>query len=96
MSAPHNMPLADVVFISEFAAFCRTKGDERYCASDTFNCAVAQYGYVGALHPDVPQVPKAAFDAAVYGETGDGSGTFSALADRLEALISDSPSVRVL
>lgn len=39
----HRLPVADIQFISDFAAFCRMKGDEGfdYCAPDC--CALAQF-----------------------------------------------------
>ena len=89
----HRIPIADIAFLSEFAAFARAKGEEEYCASDVNACALAQFGYVGSLSSKLPQVPEAAFNAAVYGETGDGSGTFNQLADRLDALLADVPVV---
>lgn len=39
----HRLPLQDIQFIAEFAAFCRTKGDERYSFGDNFNCALSQF-----------------------------------------------------
>jgi hypothetical protein len=83
----HRLPLADIQFISDFAAFARAKGDEGYNPAIANACALAQFGYLAA-GPDT--VPRAAFRAA----TNFGlEYTFSALADRLEALIAGAPVV---
>lgn len=88
-----RFPLADIQFIADFAAFCRSKGDEEYNPEDAETCALAQFGYggVSVFDCDDRGVPKIAYMAAVhaYGEPY----TFSALADRLEALIADAPVV---
>ncbi len=38
-----RLPLADYQFISDFAAFCRTKGDEGYNYVDCEHCALGQF-----------------------------------------------------
>jgi hypothetical protein len=87
-----RQPLADIQFIADFAAFCRSKGDETYNSIDSDVCALAQFGYPrvsddnnGRLND--PRVPERAYEAVFH------QGTFSALADRLEALIADAPVV---
>lgn len=97
----HRLPLADIQFIADFAAFCRTKGDEEYNPGRVAECALAQFG-----HPRVASawdlreagIPVAAYTQAVGYDHDGGPGhcgpyTFSALADRLEALIADAPAV---
>lgn len=103
MSAPLDMPLSDAVFIAEFAAFCRGKGDEAYDYDCSVNCAVAQFvrdtgrsngdaiGHIWYYdqHGKSQAIPCGVSPAAdAYPQT------FSALADRLEALIADRPAVR--
>jgi hypothetical protein len=84
----HRLPIADIKFIADFAAFCRTKGDEGYDPTLPNACALAQFGYPCAIPSSVP---AGVFRAA----TRLGSAyTFSALADRLERLITDAPVVR--
>jgi hypothetical protein len=105
----HRLPLADIRFISDFAAFCRTKGDETYNYSDNWNCACAQFliasgrakspcvGGIGyarwldeAASDSARDFPAGMAEALYNRDTGH---TFSALADRLEALIVDAPGV---
>jgi acyl dehydratase len=89
----HRLPIADIAFIADFAAFCRTKGDEAYDFCDSDACALAQFGFpgVGRIACRRLGIPEAAFDAA--NPIVSSVGTFSALADRLEALIADAPVV---
>lgn len=89
----HRLPLADIQFISDFAAFCRTKGDERYYFTAPSRCAVAQFGfpalYMSGCDDDgVQRVPSSVMEAASFQ-----TWTFSALATRLEALLTDAPVV---
>lgn len=100
MTKPTTMPLSDAVFIQEFAAFCRTKGDEEYEACSPSVCALAQFGHPGVIIGGSLKgyfdragvaVPSGAYEAAVHYEPH----TFSALADRLEALLADAPIVQV-
>lgn len=98
----HVLPLADILFIADFAAFCRTKGNEEYDYFSTRTCAVAQFvretglcdnPCVGGWHwrdtatEEIHRFPKG-FDAEC-----EEPYIFSALADRLEALIADAPLV---
>lgn len=85
-----RLPVADIKFIADFAAFCRTKGDEEYGRCDADSCALAQFGHPGVQHNELRGVPEVAFSAALAGPF---PSTFSALADRLEALIVDAPMV---
>lgn len=89
-SVSHRLPLADIRFIADFAAFCRGKGDWEYCATDPFECALARYGFrdVHSFNARELGVPVEAFHQAIFEPH-----TFSALADRLEALIADAPMV---
>lgn len=98
-----HRPLADIKFIADFAVFCRGKGDERYDYDDSVGCAVWQFlndtgrsngeaignlFYInqhGKRMCRIPQGVSRAADSHPY--------TFSALADRLEALIADAPVV---
>jgi hypothetical protein len=89
----HTLPLADIQFIADFAAFARSKGDGGYEEADGAVCALAQFGYVHIVDSgDCARqgVPWAAYHAAAL---CPGPYTFSALADRLEALIADAPVV---
>lgn len=105
MSAHPKLPLADVIFIQDFAAFCRTKGDEAYNYCRPHSCALAQFVDASGL-ADASGLPlcrrmEEGFDPLEDGilepalNTGgrDKDYTFSALADRLEALLVDAPVV---
>lgn len=99
-----RVPLKDLEFIRDFAAFCRTKGDESYNYTDRCGCACAQFlqasgradepdvepdqwfGNDGLWHP-MPYV----VDNMGGGVLANEPRTFSALADRLEALLVDAP-----
>lgn len=89
----HRLPVADIQFIADFAAFARSKGDEAYDYLDPdVGCALAQFG-----HPGVDFIDGANTDGipeAVDGAAVSYPWTFSALASRLEALIADAPMVR--
>ena len=89
-----HLPVEDIAFIAEFATFCRAKGDATYFWAFPNACALAQFGYPEA--DDDPKVPPSAYRAAVI-QTGpsDVPESFSALADRLEALIADAPKVEL-
>lgn len=100
----HRMPLNEIDFISRFAAFCRTKGDERYDYTDPFGCALAQFvdetGRTDAESLPFCERMKVGFDPiedsvleVALNSGKDGGYNFSALADRLEALIVDAPVV---
>lgn len=39
----HRLPLKDIKFIADFAAFCRTKGDEAYDYVEPQECACCQF-----------------------------------------------------
>ena len=82
----HRLPVADIQFISDFAVFARSKGDERYDYADTQNGVGGTFwddGY-GNFH-DFPDGMPGALRLEPH--------TFSALADRLEALIADASQV---
>lgn len=91
----HKLPLKDYAFISDFAAFARARGDEKYGFHDPSNCAVAQFGYpdiysTGHDTDGVQRVPVSVMDAAC-----GHPWTWPALADRLEALLLDAPVVSI-
>lgn len=98
----HHRPLADIDFITKFAAFCRTKGDEAYDYYDINNCAVAQFVKASGLCSNV-EVGGFYWHDLITGEKHELPENFvaeceepyifSALADRLEALIADAPLV---
>lgn len=93
----HRLPLSDIQFISDFAAFARSKGDEAYDGLMPSQCALAQFGYPGVVadaHKRATdraerKIPYSAYAAAAL----HGGYTFSALADRLEVLLVDAPIV---
>lgn len=112
----HRLPVADIQFISDFAAFCRTKGDEGYDYSNAHNCALSQFlrasgraiepscstrGWHDEACPGVGRhpIPDGIDNSGIWGDgrtvlrAKAGPSTFSALADRLEALIADVPEV---
>lgn len=86
----HRQPVQDIAFIASFAAFCRTKGEADYNCLDPYACALAQFGYPGRCAGG-RGVPERAFKASAT--PGAEPQTFSALADRLEALIAHAPAV---
>lgn len=85
-----HMPPKDIEFIASFAAFCRTKGDEDYNPCDANVCALAQFGHPGVPYSECERfgIPRDAMNAAL-----SEPWVFSALADRLEALLVDAPVV---
>jgi hypothetical protein len=94
----HRLPLADYQFIADFAAFARSKGDGAYEAGDSEICALAQFGHPNVIvwsgeevdeDGEPSLVPFSAYEAVVRDDSG--GYTFSALADRLEALLADAP-----
>lgn len=106
-----HYPVKDIEFIADFAAFCRSKGDEvfDYCEPDC--CALAQFLSTSgrAQKPSVggyaiwtddaerggksQRAPDGVHEALLSVLDHKDCGTFSALADRLEALIADAPVV---
>lgn len=94
-----RLPLADIQFISEFAAFCRGKV-AGYNFEDLDNCAIAQFGKSGGVIPESICVVKPwgsyhlDCNTPIAGAIAREPKTFSALADRLESLIADAPMVR--
>ena len=109
MTAPLHLPLADILFISEFSAFCRTKGDEAYRFTSPGHCALAQFlketgratdpsvgpdDWCDGCGPDI-SLPAGLNDALSNEsfEDCESTWTFSALADRLDALIAHAPKV---
>ena len=101
----HRLPLADIQFISEFATYARGRGDVAYNYMDNLNCAACQFlrdtgraeqpSVGGNIWRDVADaefayksMPDIDMPALCVGEWN-----FSALADRLEALIADAPVV---
>lgn len=107
----HRLPVADIQFISDFAAYARKRGAKvRYDFRDQRNCACAQFlrasgraktPWVGGFswrddHGCGHAFPSGLDDAIIgYGlmVPDKARWTFSALADRLEALIADAPEV---
>jgi hypothetical protein len=86
-----RQPLADIQFIADFAAFCRTKGDERYSYVNSELCALGQFGHPGLDCDEIIDRFGAGVESALVSDPEN----FSALADRLEALIADAPVVSV-
>lgn len=85
-----RLPLSDIQFISDFAAFCRTKpAGEEYFFFSAGACALAEFGHPGVQSDNLRGVPYKALHAAA-----EEPRTYPALADRLEALIADAPAVR--
>lgn len=82
----NHLPLKDYAFITEFAAFCRGKGGKQYDCTDASKCALAQFGYPDVQMHELGAVPPDAFRSAVFLD-GSGYSLFSALADRLDALL---------
>lgn len=100
----HRLPLADIQFIADFAAYARGRGGDGYDYFDTNNCALCQmardmlgyrnpgaggnywHEYGGGERTHLPVIASEVVVAPPH--------TFSALADRLEALIADAPAVR--
>lgn len=101
-----RQPLADIQFISDFAAYARGRGDAEYDYTSNRNCACCQFvretgravdPRAGgtywrdelAFHP-YPEGVALALVTEIAG-----TATFSALADRLEALLTDAPTVEL-
>lgn len=80
--------------IAEFLAFCRSKpADEEYCFVNARACAIAQFGeatgrphLVGLLSGGIP------FGLCDIVNPLRGDHTFGALAERLEALVQETPA----
>lgn len=101
-----RLPLKDFEFIRDFAAFCRTKGDEGYDYLDPWECACAQFlkasgraaapSTAGGFWVD-RAIDRYARHPLPNGLDGIGGAlledprTFSALATRLDALLVDAP-----
>jgi hypothetical protein len=97
----HKLPLNDIRFLTEFHAYCLTRGDEAYSYYNARNCACGQF--LKSREPaffctggpwwydnkneahDLPEGLAAATAQLPF--------TFSALATRLEALLADAPAV---
>jgi hypothetical protein len=107
----HKLPLADIQFIADFAAYARGRGKVAYDFVDPGNCACCQFlrdtgraeeprvvptdwrdGVLSGTRFPLPEGLNAALNAKVDGY-GSTSWRFDLLADRLEALIADSPLV---
>lgn len=100
-----DRPLEEIVFLTEFRDFCRSKGEERYDYCSNGGCAIAQFiGATGRAQKPYVSWFGLWTDAAVNDDLSDDGGfnkspdgvhgavrakprTFSALADRLDALI---------
>ncbi len=93
MTAPLTRPLADTLFLQNFAAFCRAQGDATYEWDRPSVCALAQFGYPGALFPVLDGIPLDAYQAALLAGERDGPARFSDLADRLDAILVDAPGI---
>jgi hypothetical protein len=103
----HRQPLEDIVFISNFAAFCRTKGDEAYRYIEPMECGLAQFlqttgrwdspALPCGLSKSLRDQPVDWWNAPLFSDLNSALmvGRFDLLADRLEALIVDSPVVQV-
>ena len=96
------MQTQDIEFLTEFAAYCRGKPvDEAYRYSSSSNCAVAQFlrDTGRAIQPAVDNIGWGDFAITTAPEADrplpkglnkavrDWPSTFSALADRIDALI---------
>lgn len=95
----HRLPLADIQFIADFAAFARSKGDEEYSYLYAKTCALTQF-FDGTGEPqELPcGMERWGTTVVAVGDLHDAlalSHTFSALADRLEALLVDAPEVEL-
>jgi hypothetical protein len=103
-----HLPIADIKFIAEFAAFCRTKGDGAYAYTSNCGCACAQFllasgraktphvipGAWGERSGDWPNEMPEGVQDALNPRGCSADFRFDLLADRLERLISDAPVVR--
>lgn len=103
----HRLPLADIAFIADFAAFARSKGDEEYDYCDPPACALGQYVRHAGIGDGLAELPCGVhrFCGSDFADWDPGDGTdlkrvllntprtFSALADRLEALIATAPEI---
>jgi hypothetical protein len=96
----HNQPLNDIQFITDFAAFCRGKGDEEYDFDSVTQCAGAQF--MRSKRSDFAEFGADGWESTsgkwhsvpdVCGQLIAAPQTFSALALRLEALLANSPIV---
>jgi hypothetical protein len=101
----HRLPLADIQFIADFAAYARQRDGDGFRYSSAGNCACAQFlrDTGRAARPNVspeewhevgfPEnsnpLPKGMSTALLLCDE-----TFADLAPRLEALIADAPTVR--
>ena len=91
---PLSIPFKDLEFIRDFAAFCRTKGDERYNFFSVGECAVTQFLHtrgIGIPSDENPGSEWVRWHNVAGGTAMTSPWTFSALADRLEALLVDAP-----
>lgn len=94
----HRLPLKDIKFIADFAAYARSRGDEAYDYMNPSECAIAQFAETGASIPEsvALHVSGAVYDLAMgtpVEEALVSCDDFAALADRLEALLVDAPKV---
>lgn len=106
----HRLPLADIQFIADFAAYARGRGPgEGYDYCSNYNCAGAQFlrdtgrakcpdvGPFGWRDDALGQECDTPFPPGVEDALNPSNSrtvhTFSALANRLEALIADAPMV---
>jgi hypothetical protein len=82
--------MSDKDFIKRFEAFAKSKpAGERYRASSSEKCALAQFGYPDATSFNLARlgIPEEAYRAALgEGDEGLGDTVFGALADRLARL----------
>lgn len=101
----HRLPLADIKFIADFAAYARGRGDEPYNYGDDGHCACAQFLKDTGRAAEPAVGPEYWIDLSNWNSADLPEGVnralnqrefdcrFSALADRLEALIADAPKV---
>jgi hypothetical protein len=90
MTDPHTEASPPVGFdTSRFLEFCRGwPASEPYNPYSASKCALAQFGFVGVQYDNLGDVPESVFFRAT-----EGPFTFGALADRLEAILTDQVRV---
>jgi hypothetical protein len=102
-----KQPIADIRFLTDFHAYCLTRGDEAYDFVDPGECACCQFLKDTGRAASPRVIPENWRDGMLSDERyplpeGLNSAlnarfradwTFSALAKRLEALLADAPAV---
>lgn len=84
-----DRPMDEIAFLTEFADWCRTKGDEAYDPTEADECAIAQFGMPGLTAREIRGLADGLWDEISHSAMPyeKGAFTFSALADRIDALI---------